>query len=119
MPGMGLCSEPCYREPRAPRPIQGARAGALWGLADGRELSGAGVRAIGKEGPLGAVRDQLDLRVVSQFDEGPLIANSRLTPLLEGGRSRAHCDAGVGADCRGSEQSGLLRANYERDESVK
>ncbi len=27
--------------------------------------------------------------------------------------------ADVGADCRGSEQSGLLRANYERDDSVR
>ncbi len=29
--------------------------------------------------------------------EGPLIANSRLTPLLEGGRYRAHRDAGGGS----------------------
>ena len=46
--------------------------------AGGRELSGARVRAIGKEGPLGAVRGQRSLRVVSQFDEGPLVAISGL-----------------------------------------
>ena len=90
MPGMGLCSEPCYREPRAPRPIQGARAGALWGPAGGRELSGAGVRAIGKEGPLGAVRDQRGLRVVSQFEEGPLIAISGPMRTIELRQEQTH-----------------------------
>ena len=53
------------------------RAPARWGPAGGESFPAPGVRAIGKEGPLGAVRDRRDLRVVSQFDEGPLIANSR------------------------------------------
>ena len=54
----------------------GGRAGAQGGRLVARAFPGAGVRAIGKEGPLGAVRGQRDLRVVSQFDEGPLIAMS-------------------------------------------
>ena len=55
----------------------GRRAGALGAGWWAESYPAQGFRAIGKEGPLGAVRDQWGLRVVSQFDEGPLIARSR------------------------------------------
>jgi len=59
--GVGLCSEPCYREPRAPRPIQGVRGPRP------REGPGGGARgaAVCKERrALGRITGRVDVEDV-------------------------------------------------------